>query len=1653
MGGNLIISDLTKPSIAPGSSGGETYSADVIEKWLLAKLSELLGVDPGEIDIREPFASYGMGSTEAVSLSGELGDWLGQRVPADLAYEYPTIESLARHLSGSANESPSTNGVEARSGMESEPIAIIGIGCRFPGSNGPEEFWQSLRDGVDAITEVPADRFHLNRVYDSDPIVPGKINTRWGGFVDQVDQFDPQFFGISPREAARMDPQQRLLLEVAWEALEDAGQVGEKLAGSQTGVFVGISNNDYGRTQFSDLSRIDAYAGTGNALSIAANRISYSFDFRGPSIAIDTACSSSLVAVHLACSSLRNGESTLAVAGGVNLILSPAITMNFTKAGVMAPDGRCKTFDASANGYVRSEGAGLVVLKALSRALADGDPIYAVIRGSAVNQDGRSNGLMAPNPLAQESVLREAYRKAGVSPGDVQYVEAHGTGTLLGDPIEARALGRVLAEGRVAGHPCAIGSVKTNIGHCEAAAGVAGLIKVALALKHAEIPGNLHFQEPNPHIPFDELPLRVQTKLSSWPIEGGPPLAGVSSFGFGGTNAHVVLQQAPESHTAIRVASDSKSCCLLPLSARSPEALQAVAQSYRQFLATSERSLHDICFSASARRSHHDYRLAVAGDLPQQLGEGLEAFLKGETRAGLSCGRKALAGRGKLAFVFSGQGSQWFGMGRTLLHDEAVFREAIERCELALRPHTDWSLIAELAGTDAAQSRLNEVDVIQPALFAVQVALAALWRSWGIEPDAVVGHSMGEVAAACVAGALSLEDAALIICKRSSLVKRTIGQGAMASVELSIEDARSAVAGYEDRVSIAVSTSPASTVLSGEPEALAEILEQLKGRDVFCKMVKVDFASHSPQMDPLRGELLHALEEVQPQLASVPIYSTVLDTVADGTELDAIYWARNLREPVLFSSSVQRLIEDGYDSFLEISAHPVLLSGIQQGLHHSGKEGDALASIRREEDERTAMLRSLGVLYSSGYAVDWSRIYRDKRTMVRLPAYPWQRQRCWLDAGADSTYQVEHTATHSALGSSLLGRHFKPAQPGGADYWEIRLDRGVLPFLDDHKIEGVAVLPASVYVEIASAAAKEALGSPAISLENIEFHRALFIPDGASATIQVIVAPITEKAASFQIYGSSALTGQPGKSWILHASGKVSAQDGSDLPQILQEESIAETQLRSSGEVSGQDFYRQLGDKAIEYGPFFQSITRLWQDGQSVLGELRISSGLDNDFSTYQLHPAVLDGCLQVLGAAIATHAKTSGKQGIHIPTRIARILVRSRPGAHLWCHARVLEEDANGFVGEVRLLDEAGQVIVEMLGVHFESLGEDPQRGLGENLDDWLYELKWQTKEHRAAASSSPVSPGSWLIFTDSGGVGEALLRILKAHGEKGTLVSRGQAYVRIDSTHVSIRAGQPEDMDRLFESAIGPVQPPCRGIIHLWSLDASLPEDATAASMETAQALGSMSALQLIQAMARVQWRESPRLWLVTQGAQAAGNDSTAVEVAQAPTWGLGRVIAQEHPAFWGGLVDLEPTSTRGDSAAQQLWDEVSNSDGENQLAFRGGRRLVARLARKDRIQRPRKSAAMAPGRQLSDNGRSWRPRAESRALDGSAGRSPPDPAGAHGASAALELELAGNRQSSGAAGYHDSGTRRIRCQHPPGFRRRRRRTADARFHRALP
>ena len=1525
-------------------------NAATIEVWLVSKLSERLGIEPTEIDIREPLASYGLGSTEAVSLAGELAEWLGQQLPPALVYEYPTIELLARHLAASALTADADKVVEPVRNATNEPIAIIGLGCRFPGAKDPAAFWQMLRDGVDAIREVPADRFDQKAFYDPDPATPGKMNTRWGGFLDRVDEFDAAFFGISPREALRMDPQQRLLLEVTWEALQDAGQVPERLAGTQAGVFIGIATNDYGRIQWDDLAQIDAYAGTGNALSIAANRISYVFDFRGPSLAIDTACSSSLVAVHLACTSLRNGESTLAVAGGVNLILSPAIAINFTKAGAMAPDGRCKSFDARADGYVRSEGAGVVVLKPLSKAVADGDPIYAVILGSAVNQDGRSNGLMAPNPLAQEAVLREAYRQASISPAEVQYVEAHGTGTLLGDPIEAKALGTVLGASRPIDRPCAIGSVKSNLGHLEAAAGVAGLIKVALALKHREIPASLHFETPNPHIPFAELPLRVQTTLAPWPTEAGPALAGISSFGFGGTNAHLVLKEAPLPIVVASADPESKlGTQLLPLSARSPEALQALAREYQSLLRNPESSgsLSDICNTASRRLGHNDYRLALTGDSPAQMIEALDAFLGGETRAGLSSGRKQSSRRRKLAFVFSGQGSQWFGMARRLLAQEPAFRDAIERCDRAMRPYGDWSLLEELSAIDSAPSRLTEVDVIQPALFAIQVGLAALWRSWGIEPQAVVGHSLGEVAAAHVAGALSLDDAVRVVCHRSRLFKRTVGQGAMAAVELSVEDTRRVLIGFEDRVSIAANNGPSSTILSGDPVALDLILDQLRRGDIFCRPVSVDFASHSPQMEPLRPELLDSLAGLQPMTASVPIYSTVTGQIIQGSEFGPEYWTRNIREPVLFSAAIQQFAQDGYDIFLELSPHPILLSSIHQCFHHSGRECATIPSLRRDEDERSILLGSLGALYASGHPIDWTLIYPGGVRCVPLPAYPWQRVRSWFEPLTNEGLSTFHRK--GASDHPLLGTHFQSPHANGTHYWETVLDRHSSPHLDDHRVQGIAVLPASAYLEMALAAATEVFGKQPVTLNDIEFRKALFIPDGQARAIQTVLARDSNGGGSFDIYSRVEAGAAADKAWTQHATGKiVPYTDEFTASESLAGETPVEIKDRLTETISGVDYYRRLDEGGVHYGSFFSNVAQIWRNDKEALGEVRIrehpASGPDN----WQHLASMIDAGMQVFGSLVAAGQNESNPDTLQLPTAIGQLRIRGRPGPNLWSHVRVISRDGDITIGSVQLLDDEGRLAAEVQGLRFESLGEDAHRAKVDRPDDWLYELQWRTKALAPAPSSHPTDPGSWLIFADQSGVGDSLSRLLEDRRERSILVAPGTDCIQIDDTNYRIRPDRADDIRHVFESALGGGNPVCRGIVHLWSLDAASPDEMTVGSLDAAQNTGCGNVLLLAQELARLEAPTLPRLWLVTRGVQAVGDKDSPISVAQSPVWGLGRVIAQEHPAFWGGLIDLDPGAASPDVAARGLVDEITQESGEDQIALRSDQRLVGRLVR---------------------------------------------------------------------------------------------------------
>jgi len=1216
---------------------------------------------------------------------------------------------------------------------EHEALAIIGIGCRFPGdANDTETYWSILRNGVDALIEVPPDRWDLRTYYDPEPGKPGKTNVRHGGFIKDIDRFDADFFGISPREASRMDPQQRLVLEVGWEALEDGGQVLERLAGRSTGVFIGMSSFDYSliQTGYRDRNAVDVYTNTGGALSIAANRISYCLNFKGPSLVVDTACSSALTAVHLACQSIRKKECELALAGGVHVLLTPGPYLGFSKLAMLSSDGRCKAFDARANGFVRSEGAGIVLLKPLSLALADGDRVYAMIRGSAINQDGRTSGLTVPSQQAQEEVLRAAYRDAGVDPGTVRFVEAHGTGTLVGDPIEARALGSVLAPGRADGDPCLIGSVKTNIGHLEAAAGVAGLIKTALALKHREIPANLHFQEPNPDIPFETLRLKVPCANEPWGERAVPALAGVNSFGFGGSNAHIVLEGAPvDAAGESQIPLPSPRAELVPCSARGPEALRALAGAYRAFLesdgAGADVSLADFCHTTRYRRTHHDHRMAIVAQSRDELVARLAAFAGDEVCPFVVSDRVVSGQTVHLTFVFSGQGPQWWAMGRQLLEEEPIFRDVINRCdELIAALGSSWSLCRELSAEESV-SRLGETAIAQPAIFAIQVALAALWRSWGVTPDAVVGHSVGEVAAACVAGALAFEDAVTVIYHRGRSMDSAAG-GRMLAVAMSPEEAALLIAPYGDRATVAAMNGPTSLTLSGEPGALEEIASDLQAKQAFAKFLQVDYAFHSAQMDPARPALLKALEHIQPRPTALPLYSTVTGQIASGTELDAEYWWRNVRQPVRFAEAIGRLLDQDQNTFLEISPHPVLASAIADCAHARGKPARALPSLKRKEPERAQMLRSLGVLYTLGRPIDWSLLGGGGR-FVRIPTYPWQRQRHWHESEESRDTRLGMRDAHP-----LLGRALKTPVPA----WSGNFDPNWIPYLRDHKVQGQILVPGAAYLEMALAAGKEIFGSGPYILEDMRFVKGCFLPKGGARVGQTVFDP---QESVLQIYTTTLDTDAK---WVLHASGVVrSRQEEPAEPPF----SPLDVQERCLGDLTGTACYEGLKKIGLEYGPTFQAIERLWIGDGEALGEIAVPEELGSEVEQYQFHPAALDACLQVILGTLArtTRVEDAGR-GVYLPVEIEEMRVYGRPGTRLWSHARIVELNRQGLTASVRAYDESGRLIVDIHGLRCQYLGVDG--GQAESLDDLLYEFQWQLQPrptgNRVAGSFENLPP-----------------------------------------------------------------------------------------------------------------------------------------------------------------------------------------------------------------------------------------------------------------------------------------------------------------------
>lgn len=1176
-----------------------------------------------------------------------------------------------------------------------DPIAIVGMACRAPGDvKTPDAFWRLLSAGKTTVQEVPTDRFAAARWYDADPSAPGKIATASGSFLDQIDQFDPEYFGIPPREVEQMDPQQRLALEIAIEAIDDAGVPHAALRGSRSGVFLACYHSDYARLIYQNVDALDTRSLTGTLHAVTANRISHFLDLRGPSLALDTACSSSLVAIHLACQSLRMGETDFALAGGVSIMITPEIFVALSKVGFMAPDGVCKTFDAAADGFGRGEGCGMVALKRLSDAVADGDRVLGLIRGSAVNQDGRSTVLTAPNGQAQEALLREALENAALSPEQISFVETHGTGTALGDPIEVEALVNVLG-GKGGMAPCYLGSAKANIGHLEASAGVMGLIKAIQVLRHGETPPQPNFHELSPHITLQGSRLEVPTALTPFPPADGPRFASVSSFGVGGTNAHVIVEEAPGLPSPETGADGA--VWVLPLSAKTTEGLRELVGQWIERLATDDNSIEDLCYTAALKRNHYPVRFAVAGRTKAELSKRLAAFHGG-----------ALAPVApKIGFVFSGQGSQWWAMGRGLMDSQPVFRAALEACDAAIAKTAGWSVLQELQRPEA-ESLIAETKIAQPALFALQTALAALWESWGVKPAVVVGHSVGEIAALHVSGALGLDEAARIVVLRGEAMQAATGTGAMAAVGLSQAEALEITAAYPGRLDLAAINAPRSTVLSGEPRALGEALAELSARGVTVRPMQVDYAFHSCQMTALAQRFGNEIGSICSTRPATPMFSTLTGAALD-TAVDADYFAKAIREPVRFADAVAEMSRTGIDAIVEIGPHPALAAAISETLESDPPRVIA-TSLRRARDDAETIRVGLAELYGAGIDPNWVAVQPGGGSIVSLPAYPWRRRRLWTKVARPTKTQSQSRdwigAPSAVAGTGLT---IVPLKPSVSAEW-----------MDDHRLFGATLFPAAAMIHAMTCAAHAASRGRLSSLEDIVICEPLRVGHEGEQW-QVVVADCG--ATSFYARNSA------DTEWrLISKAGAVTTAEP-PVPAVA----------RAGNAADLADFYDRMAANGVAFGPAFQSLSKatLCEDGATGLAVL-----LDQIDAPTMLHPTLLDAGLQLISVACRP-------DGVFLPVSIDSVWLDAAPCKAVELTVRIASRGPTSISADILAHTEAGTLVAVLRGVNLVKTSAAMLREVGQAAE--VHEVEW------APIAPSVPTPMSWLVLDDACAAGAA--------------------------------------------------------------------------------------------------------------------------------------------------------------------------------------------------------------------------------------------------------------------------------------------------------
>jgi len=1426
--------------------------------------------------------------------------------------------------------------VEELEAARSEPIAVVGMGCRFaPDIDSPEAFWELLARGGNAIGEIPAERWDNDFYYDPNADAPGKICTHHGGFLRHKDLFDPQFFKISPREATFMDPQQRLLLELAWEALENANIPPPQLYGSDGGVFIGISSFDYGSlvSEYLSYEDIGPTLGTGIALSPASGRISYVLGLQGPSICLDTACSSSLVSVHAACESLRKQECSIALAGGVNMILSPFCHVIFSKSHMLSREGRCKTFDEAADGFVRSEGAGLLVLKRLKDAVENQDRVLAVIRGGAVNQDGASGGLTVPNGPAQQNVIRKALRNAGLKAEDVDYIEAHGTGTPLGDPIEMNALGEVFKKSHTASRPLWVGSAKTNLGHMESAAGIGGLIKAILQLQKGMIAPHLNFEQPSSRIAWEQLPIRVPTALVPWPSqERKKRVAGVSSFGFAGTNAHLLLEAAPKAEPCPPPRQRSRH--LLTISAKNESALRQLALSYSSVLERQpEWSVADICHTASAGRAHFSQRAAIVAASAPELKEKLRLLHSGEPAESVFCGSVLDDEPAKVAFLFTGQGSQYYAMGRELYDSQPLFREILVKCDEILLQNAGWSLLDKLySSTDHTQ--IDQTVYSQPLLFSIECALARLWQSWGIQPAVVMGHGVGEYAAAVIAGAFGLEDGLKLIAARSKLMQGLPRNGGMMEIQGKLEKVTEIIAPYASSVSIAAINGPQNIVISGAYDDLLKAAETCRSERLPFQQLEASHAFHSPLMPSMLGDFARIAEEVEYSAPHIEAVSSVSGDFTAELLANPEYWVRHVSAPVRFFDGIKQLSKRGCKIMLEIGPKPAL---VDLGRKCIGEDFQWLASLRPGRSDWEQMLQSLASMYVAGLTIDWEQVtqgyYLHK---VPLPTYPFQRERYWFAPHVAQKKLARRTSDfHPLLGTRL-------SNPDAPNQIIFESDlRKSLAYLMDHCVLGWPLFPAAGFIEAVVAAGTEILGSPPI-LGNFVLRRPLLLSENCTKKLCTVIEPGAAGSYTFKILSKEEENdGGFSADRILHAEG-VFARDSGEPGLARNLNSLLET-IGNNQAVDA--YYESLRQRGLEYGPAFRTLQELRTQGRESIGLIALHREFDALAEQYILHPTVLDGALHMLGTTIIGE----GEGGNYLPIGFESLRVLKKTGNRQWAYVvrRVPDQGAaSAVVADVIVYDAEGNPAVIISG--FRIVPTTPaalKQGIEGDPAEFLYQFTW-TRRSQLEEPGLQIEQPKFLIFADRSGVAERVaLKLQEAGGQSFLVYAQDQQDDRQN--------------DRRDETAARKVNPLCltdflqilgdarqnsyRAVLYFWGLDLPAAREDGEIPFEASHLLGG-PLINVVKAITSRSTPSSVPLYVFTRNAFATHKQSR-VQLAGAALTGLARVVGVEYPSLRCHQIDVDANGA-AEIETRQIVSEILCSDGEEQVALRSGLRFGLRL-----------------------------------------------------------------------------------------------------------